>query len=184
MRHTVLALIVVLTFGCGSEAGDPPRGPAASPAPSEQTGPAGTSAVNTQNGLTVGAPCTAKDGYVPVYPECTSSSAGENPVNCAPNGSQAVTQVHQLPPGIGYCQTGPVFPHGYFTMNCAADSDCGAGNRCESDPVVLSHGVCRKACSSDTECTQPTSCLRQPNNPPPRFVRYCACLGCDRPQPF
>jgi hypothetical protein len=64
---------------------------------------------------------------------------------------------HQLPPGIGYCLTSRLYPHGYYSMNCVTDSDCPDAAYCISDQ-------CRQQCASDTECPADTRC-RGPGRP-------------------
>jgi hypothetical protein len=168
-----MILALVAAFACGSERDNP--GPASGmlPAATQQNNtPAPGSSQPAQMGanLPVGSPCTLKDGYVPQFPACPATGANGTPMSCPPPDRQTNPGFSDLPPGIGYCLTSQQFPHGYFTMNCAQNSDCPNGSLCD--------GVCWKPCTSDDECSKPTTCLKPPATPHTRFVRYCTCLDC------
>ena len=187
-RFTVLLVMVIACArddGDGDGTGLPPGGrsqvtnPGAAPgssgastAPGGQRGGGGesTGAAAQSRGLPIGAACTQSDGYVQQFPPCTAPAGATGPTACPPPNAQQYPSYWELAPGIGYCLTGQPFPHGYFTMNCAANSDCPDGTLCD--------GVCRKPCTSDDECATPTTCLAPPRNPNPRFVRHCVCVEC------
>jgi len=137
---------------------------AAAPACSRSTSPVTgrTSAALSSNA--VGDPCTASDGWTPP-PEDSSLASARGPVGVAvPPGTP---ERHTLAPGIGYClEPGPMYPHGYYTMNCKADGDCPTGSRCDGL-------LCRRPCTSDTDCTAPTRCAPAAGVGPAR-VRSCS----------
>jgi len=128
--------------------------------------------------LAVGAACTENDGWLPPVFLCPDAGAdAPGPVNCAPPRDAGYIDRNQLPPGVGFCLTGPFYPHGYFTTNCARADDCPAGTVCDDGKQ------CRKPCQADTECQAPATCLVSPPGASPTAVRYCACLPCDRTPP-
>jgi hypothetical protein len=176
MRTWRSTMMLILLLGCAREEAPEPMTPSVQPAPSPATAQPSTTTSGTPGGasktapnLPVGSACTLADGYVPQFPPCPPPPAG-TPGTCPPPNRQQYPGYSDLPPGIGYCLTGSQFPHGYFTMNCAQDSDCPGASVCDN--------VCWRPCTSDDQCTQPTTCLRPPINPHPRFVRYCTCIDC------
>jgi hypothetical protein len=170
--RSAMMLVLAAVCACGSDPENASRAEGVSPAATPQNNtapPASPQPPRTMAGLPVGSSCTLADGYVPQFPACTAP-AGSAPASCPPPDRQTNPGFSDLPSGIGYCLTGQQFPHGYFTMNCAQNSDCPTGTLCDS--------VCWKPCSSDDECSSPTTCLKPPANPHARFVRYCTCLDC------
>ena len=111
--------------------------------------------------VAVGAPCKPEDGWTPA------------PIQAAPDSTDPVAvavppdhvEYHQVAAGVLYCG-GPsaMYPHGYFTANCAADSDCPNGSLCDGS-------LCRAPCETDAECKAPTRCIPTPTA---NGVRYCA----------
>jgi hypothetical protein len=175
MRRHAFLLSLLMACACAQE-GDQPTSSGASTvsaganaAPGAQNG-AGQPAAAPSSKLPIGSACTPTDGYVPQFPPCASPAGGTSPGTCPPPNPQQNPGYSQLPPGIGYCLTNQAFPHGYFTMNCAAAADCPDGSLCD--------GVCWKPCTSDDECSKPTTCLAPPRNPTSRFIRYCTCVDC------
>jgi hypothetical protein len=101
--------------------------------------------------VSIGDPCSGSDGHqLTVTGIAVANAASQGPVAMAPDPN--FVDYHQLAPGIGYCiRPGEVFPHGYYTMNCAQDADCPAGATC-------AEGQCVSSCTSDTNCVAPARC--------------------------
>jgi hypothetical protein len=162
MSSLYRCLALVLCLACARDGQE-----AANRAPTSVASDAG-------GGLAVGAPCTEKDGYRPKAYDCPAPDGGaDGPRNCLPPDTPEYWERNRLPPGIGYCLTGPVYPYGYFTMNCASRSDCPAGSECDSTQ-------CRVPCTSNADCRPPTTCPSLLPNPAPNAVPFCQCSDCLR----
>ncbi len=158
VRSLTLATVCVLTAACTSNgSGGSPNGPVAStPVASTKEGePSLSSRLTPTNGtpvlqrvaLHIGANCELTDGYQ--FDEGLHLEAGvSGPTAMVPSG----VDLPDLPPGVGYCIRGRMFPLGYFTSNCKTDGDCPAGDKC------FDQLQCRAPCSADSDCTAPTSC--------------------------
>lgn len=153
MSSSTKFALLALPLLCGAA-------PACSRSPSPATGR--TSAALSDKAP--GNPCTASDGWTPPAEDSSLANAPGPVAVTVPPGT---LQRHTLAPGIGYClDRGPMYPHGYYTMNCKSDGDCPAGSRCDGM-------LCRRPCSSDSECTAPTRCAPAAGvGPSP--VRYCS----------
>lgn len=98
--------------------------------------------------LPIGSPCNADDGWQPVSRERNDAEMGV-PLTIP---SPEERDFGNLPPGIGYCLSpGGLYPHGYFTMNCARDSECPPDAACDTT-------LCRAPCRSNADCAPPTEC--------------------------
>jgi hypothetical protein len=109
--------------------------------------------------LPVGGPCKRTDGWQ--QPEFSnvqpSGSAALAVVGASQLAAIALKDFHELPTRTGYCiAPSEVYPNGYFTMNCASDSDCLGGSFCEGV------GQCRRQCSGDVDCGSGMSCSGSP----------------------
>lgn len=128
--------------------------------------PTGSASIAIANGdRPIGGPCEPEDGWTPssVSNDRGSTTDAVNEPVALPVPDGYVEQ-NQLPPGIGYCMLTAVYPDGYFTMNCDADSDCPGDAVCDGKR-------CRAPCVSDTDCVAPNVC-----GPPTgsRKVRHCS----------
>lgn len=181
-----IALVATLMFpsGCAHHDDAPSKGSqlgvitdptTTSPSSSAQPAPAPTTE------KAVGDPCTT-EGWHPA-PYATEAPDTDTPT-AIPVPSSHVEQ-WQLPPGVGYCiPPGYAYPYGYFTTNCATDSDCPSGARCD--------GLnCRRTCSSDADCKAPMTCPPPAPPPPPSeaetysgenapspAISWCYCTSC------
>jgi hypothetical protein len=106
--------------------------------------------------LAIGGPCQRSDGWQPPDPGIGVVTDGA-PVGESPPDAGWL-DFNQLPPGIGYCLApGPVYPQGYFTMNCSVDADCPGAAFCEgASPTTV--GQCRRQCFGNADCGPGTSC--------------------------
>jgi hypothetical protein len=113
----------------------------------------------------IGSSCSARDGWLPDPLPETPTADGE--VMTAPNKVPAgYIDYPHAPAGVPYCQPPDAYeyPHGYFTANCGAGSDCPKGAVCDGRR-------CRLPCSSDSDCSAPTKCAQ----PRGQFqVRFCS----------
>ncbi len=117
--------------------------------------------------LRIGAACTRSQGWQAPELVTETEVRGRGPVAVNVSAVKHPISVAELGPGVGYCiPPGGVYPHGYYTMNCAKDSDCPAGSRC--DDVQ-----CRISCTDDHDCLQPSTC-----GAPIGGVRFCFCVSC------
>jgi hypothetical protein len=113
-------------------------------------------ALSLKPAITVGDPCSRTDGW--------QSSAGRpSAMSFAKPTAFAIgpddLDFSQLPVRTGYCLTaGGIYPYGYYTMNCKADTDCPKGAVCYDGQQ------CRMVCSGDSDCKPPTRC--KGDNPP------------------
>ena len=162
-----LLLLVLLLSACG-------EGHKGIAAPNAQSLGQPATSDAAAGGLSVGASCTERDGYVQPDPCATLPPGDGGPTNCISPGTPPPASTHELPPGVGYCLTSDSFPHGYFTMNCAADQDCPGG-------AVCSGKMCWMPCTSDLQCEAPLVCPPRPANPTATYVRTCICLSCVHP---
>ena len=126
------------------------------------TSTAGATATPT-NEKAIGDPCT-DEGW---RPESDVPSADTEPLTPVP------VRNEQPPPGTGYCLTGQLYPHGYFTMNCGGNPDSGVPGAGCPEGAVCDGLQCRRPCDSNQDCTPPTLC--EPGGPD---FKYCLCNAC------
>jgi hypothetical protein len=126
----------------------------------------------------IGMPCEPKDGWQ--HSPVADQPAG-NPGGNLPDVARAdeIPKGYQKSPprGVPHCLTGGIYPHGYMSAHCADDSDCPNGTVCDCPPEADCNddnpGQCRLPCTSDAECTAPSTCSDN------SFVRYCKCDECE-----
>jgi hypothetical protein len=140
---TCLALVACVYLGaCGPGSSSNPR--------------TGQSELAADSGLYVGGPCQRADGWQPPDPGIGMTFDGSPVAESPPDA--AWLDFNQLPPGIGYCLApGPVYPNGYFTMNCSVDTECQSPAFCEGASRTTV-GQCRRQCFSDADCPAGTTC--------------------------
>ena len=137
-------------------------------------GPQVSAASLTGSQKEIGSACVAEDGWQATGDSASAAATDEKQPQAlaVPEGE---IDFPSLPPRVGYClDPGGVYPHGYFTSNCASDSDCPRGSAC--DDVH-----CRRPCTADKECAPPTTC----GAPAGKLqARFCSCPDCaKRPGP-
>lgn len=101
---------------------------------------------------------------MPLVPDGGQGDAGPQGID-VPEG---YVDYQDLAPGIGWCATSPVYPYGYFTMNCGSDRDCPASAKCDDGMM------CRAPCSSNDDCKAPMTC--RPHGAP--VLKFCECPDC------
>jgi hypothetical protein len=150
---SLITFALSLVLGCaraGSESGD-------EPAP-------GVTRQAQVVAKTVGDACEESDGWTP-EPIPVPAGSPDPVVVPVPAG---YIDYPQIKPGIGYCiRKGPGNPYGYYTMNCAADTDCPQPSRCDKS---TDWGRCRAPCTKDLDCVSPMTCRSVSD---PSQVRYC-----------
>lgn len=118
---------------------------------------AGAQPPGSANAKKIGDPCVPSDGWQPepAVPQVASSATSTAPET--PSGFSIPTftaptpgtTVDSLPPGVGYCAQGPMFPNGSWTMTCRTNTDCSAGSVC------INATACTKICKLDSDCKAP-----------------------------
>jgi hypothetical protein len=106
---------------------------------------------SSPGGHQIGDSCKHADGWIPapLPTEPDQTPAGKFVAHKIPAG---YIERHNLGPGIAYCLPPTmIYPGGYWTMNCLADTDCPAPARCDGE-------MCRKPCSKDSDCGSGTTC--------------------------
>jgi len=126
----------------------------------DRSGARTTATTSPLVGLDIGSPCRPEDGWMPSSPEEKSG--------LTPNEDPGSLDYPNLPPGTPYCLTRGSYPNGYFTMNCADDTECPEGSVCDDGLK------CRAACESDAECDAPSTCIAH-GKP---AIRFCECQDC------
>lgn len=131
----------------------------------EEPGPSGTAPAKADQGAAavaakaIGRPCVPEDGWLPPSREpgiiATETPEGDTRFEIFPTPPEAVDDVTQLGPGVGWCDLdGKYGGMGYWTQTCKLDSDCPNGSGCNENETG-NVGYCRKICHSDAECVLP-----------------------------